>query len=265
MLGLISCSSLIGLTPQAQAKSKTLLLWYPGAAGQPEQVQPLLDTWTQYLESKGITLQAKYLNGAVATDKQHVKKLKPSLAILTLEAYLNLKSQVSMTPLALTQPLASKNGRTQYTVFFNTQAGKTGPLFLSEPLDQNFIKDYLLPQYKEQSMEYTPQALFKLKQIAQGKQTGMVLLNAQETQTVHKLNADWKNNLSTHNSAQTIPTPVVVLFDKQAVNFPKENLTQTLVAMKQDPAGKEILAQLRLLGFMATDAEKYQSSIRVAP
>jgi ABC-type phosphate/phosphonate transport system substrate-binding protein len=65
--------------------------------------------------------------------------------------------------------------------------------------------------------------------------------------------------------ATTVPRPMPLLVASQAVeNGLVAPLQQALLAIAEDPAGRKILARLRLTGFQAIEAESYRILVREA-
>lgn len=254
--------SVIALRPVAAAD--TILLWSPGSEGSAEQAAPLLDSWMDYLENKGLdaSLQAVYRNTAVSVGSDQLKKLKPVAGIISLEAYLALADQKPLTLLLQTRKLPSGNGTSQYVIVKNKMGPEPESLVLSEPLGVDFVQKVVLseaPQsYKNLPRQFSDQVLFKLKKVGQGELNAAVLISDYQAAVLKQLPSQWAKNLEVVISSPVLPAPPLVLFQDWKGSFQADKFKQLLLEMEQDPEGQAILQELRLKGFIAPDATAYQ-------
>ena len=201
----------------ALADSVSFLFWYPGAEGSAEQAAPVLEAWSQYLVEQGlpVTLTPVYSNLPIDQDPK-LKKIKPAAAILSLEAYLSLSQQHSLTLLAQTRKQPSGDGSDSYTVLKNKSDTAIEKVYLSEPLTEQFTRNILLrnaPNYRQLPLEYASQVIQKLKQVGQGKSNNAVLVNAYEAAVLKQMTAPWAQNLTVAVSSPQLPAPPVVVFN----------------------------------------------------
>ena len=252
---------LIGLRPLAA--SDTFLLWSPGAEGTPEQAEPLLDSWMDYLKNKGLdtSLKAVYRNVPVPDGAEQLKKIKPAVAIISLDAYLTLADTDHLAILLQTRKLPSGDGTSEYVLVKNKQDAAPSSLILAEPLTADFVKKILLKDspasYQNLPQQITDQVLFKLKKVGQGELTSAVLISDYQAEVLKQLPSDWAKNLTIVARSPKLPAPPLVLFADAKESFPVEKFQHLLLEMNQDPAGQQILQELRLKGFMKPDVAAY--------
>lgn len=258
-------AGLIFLVIQPVSASNTFLLWSPGAEGTPEQAAPLLESWIEYLHSKGLddaSLKAVYQNISVAEGPRQLKKLKPVAGIISLEAYLSLSGQDPLTLLLQTRKLPSGNGESHYILLKNKQATDVESIQLAEPLAPDFVTKVLLSQapvaYRTLPQHYTDQVLYKLKQVGQGKIRAAVLITDYQEAVLKQLKSPWVKNLEVIARSPSLPAPPLVVFNQWKGSFPAQQFERILLEMDQDPEGKEILQELRLQGFMKPDVAAYE-------
>ncbi len=253
----------IGLL-HARSKEATLLLWYPGAEGSPEQAAPLLETWATYLHNKGlaVTLKPVYLNDAISSGLSKIKKLKPTVAIVSLEAYLSLVDKNPLTLLAQTRNLPAGDGSTHYDILQNKQLKQPKTLYISEPLTAQFTRNILLrnaPNYRQLPLQYVEEALQTLKKAGTGQLDGAVLVSGYEASVLKRLRTPWTQALKQAGQSPRLPSPPVVLFRDWQKDFPHEKFVQLLLEMNKDPEGQELLEELRIKGFMTPHNQDYES------
>lgn len=253
--------SLIGIRPLAAAD--TFLLWSPGAEGTPEQAEPLLENWMTYLHNKGLdaSLKAVYRNVPVTKGAEQLKKIKPVVGIISLEAYLALADKDALAILLQTRKLPNGDGSADYVVVKNKREGIPSSLILSEPLDAAFVKKILLKDspeaYRSLPQEITDQVLFKLRKVGQGELKAAVLISDYQAAVLKQLPSEWAKNLTIVARSPKLPSPPLVLFTARKGSFPVEKFEHLLLEMNQDPEGQQILQELRLKGFMKPDATAY--------
>lgn len=246
------------------AETYPMLLWYPGAEGSPEQAAPILETWTDYLVAKGlpITLKPIYDNHSTSEGMGNIEKIKPAVAITSLESYLYLSKKYSLSLLAQTRKQPAGDGSSQYIVVQNTEAKQIENLFLSEPLEETFMRNIVLrnsPHLRSLPSQYAKQILRTLKKIAHGELSGGVILTDYQEAVLKKMKADWVKKLKKLASSPSLPAPPVVLFEKWKKDFPQDKFVSLLIEMEKNPEGIEILEELRMKGFMTPDTKSYEA------
>jgi hypothetical protein len=253
---------LVGISPSF-AKNHTLLLWYPGAEGSAEQAAPLLETWTDYLTQKGlpVKIEAIYQNHPVDGGTDIIKKLKPAVGIISLEAFLYVSKKYPLTLLAQTRKQPAGDGSSQYLILQNKTAKESDTLYLSEPLTEDFARNIVLhnsPAYRNLPLQYAKQILRTLKKIGSGELQGAALLNSYEEAVLSRMKTPWSTQLKKVASSPKLPAPPVVLFEKWQKDFPHEKFVSLLLEMEKDPEGMEILEELRMQGFMKPNTANYE-------
>lgn len=259
---LILVFSLIGIRPLAAAD--TFLLWSPGSEGTPEQAEPLLESWMDYLKNKGLdtSLKAVYRNVPVPDGAEQLKKIKPVVGIISLAAYLALADTDALSILLQTRKLPSGDGSSEYVVVKNKQEAAPSSLILAEPLAADFVKKILLKDspasYQNLPQDMTDQVLLKLKKVGQGDIKAAVLISDYQAEVLKQLPSDWAKNLTIVARSPKLPSPPLVLFGERKGSFPVETFQRLLLEMDQDPEGQQILHELRLNGFMKPDETAYE-------
>ncbi len=245
------------------ASTYKFLLWYPGAEGSSSQAAPLLEDWMNYLTERGlpVKLEAVYHNDAITSDIK-LKKIKPAVAILSLEGYIHLSTKHSLSLLAQTRKQPAGDGSNQYTILKNSANKTIEKLYLSEPLTEDFVRKIILrntPQHSTVKLEYAPQALRTLKKIGQGEIAAAILINAYEAKVLEKIKTDWSRQLKPVSSSPKLPAPPLILFEDWKKGFPHDKFVSLLMAMPNDEEGKEILHELRMKGFMKPNQNAYEA------
>jgi len=251
ILSLTLFLALFIITGPAFAAAHNVIFWYPGEAGTTVEAQPILDEFLEYVSGKLKTskLSGKYFN---TTDGgiSFISGSKPTIGIISYSAWESTKTKFPNAVVWLaTNPLP--HGQKQETY----ELVSKGPLpagsvavYSSEPLSAEFIKDKLgFAVLKEFKAQQTPQILSKLKSIAEGTTSGVAILSPTEAVTFAKMSAQWTKSLRVIAKSKPVPTARVVLFG----SLPSDatNLRQVLLDLRNDPEVKDILTELRLVGF----------------
>lgn len=235
----------------ALSAGETIVFWYPGEAGTTEEAQPVLDTFLGYVSGKVKTVElgGRYFNTTEA-GLAFINKQKPSIGIISYSAWEANKARFPSAKVWLaTNPLPHGQKQENYML-----AGK-GPVpnanvtvFSSEPLDNEFIKNQLgFTQLKDFKPQPTTQILFKLKSIAEGIASGIAILSPTEGATFQKMSAPWTKSLQIIAKSKPVPTARVVIFNPPLKD--EANLKNIFLNLRNDPEAKEILEDLRLVGF----------------
>jgi hypothetical protein len=87
----------------------------------------------------------------------------------------------------------------------------------------------------------------KLKSISDGTLNALAILTPAEYSTLMSLSAVWAKNLKTLTISAPTPTPGVVLFREPPKNLLL--LKEILLKMKDDLSAKDLLGEMRLVGF----------------
>jgi len=242
------------------ASNMTMIFWYPGEAGSTKEGQPVLDAFFDYINSKMGTskLSGKYFN-TTEDGLVFILKQKPNIGIVSYAAWEANKNKFPGTQIWLaTNPLPHGQKEEQYIIVGKTpspsplpsgeRAKGEGPVFSSEPLSKEFIQNQLgFNQTQKMTPTATPQILLKLKSIAEGTLTAAAILTPNEGATLSKMTAPWTKSLTIIAKSKPVPTARVILFNNPSKEH--DSLKKILLNMRNDPAAKEILEELRLTGF----------------
>jgi len=252
--------ALLFVATSTQASEIKMIFWYPGEAGSTIEGQPVLDAFFDYV-NKNIApskIAGKYFN---TTDGglQFISKQKPALGIVSYAAWEANRQKFPNAQIWLaTNPLPHGQKEEKYILVGRSPSPPPlsplgrgmgeGLVFSSEPLSTDFISNILgLTRAQKMTPTQTPQILFKLRSIAGGTVTGRAILTPNEGATLAKMTVPWTKSLSTIQQSRPVPTARFVLFSP----IPKDadKLRQVLINMRNDPEAKEILNEMRLLGF----------------
>lgn len=229
----------------------------PGQPGTPQDAQPVMDSLAAYLQKNmaGAAIQGAYFNDL----EQAVARLRqnpPAWAIVSLGFYIQYAAQFPMTALASTRPGGSSkdvwrlavakggpddwkslNGEVGGTMLFETKAAAC--ILFGEPTAK--LPFTLTGSFRPLSV---------LRKAATGKAAGIVMDRLQyEAMKSLPLAEKMKVVLST----KEIPTSPVVSFgppDKEM-----KQLTDILLAMKDDQEAESLLQLLQTDGFGPPDPE----------
>lgn len=242
--------SLLFIASRTSFASDSMIFWYPGEAGTTIEAQPLLDTFTKYIETKipALKISAKYFN-TLDEGLSFINKTKPKLGIVSYFAWDENKVKFPGAKVWLaTNPLPHGKKEEVYTLVKKKGSQGAAPkIFLSEPMTDNFVRNILgLNQTQNATLSTTPQMLFKLKEISEGKQNALAILTPTESETLKKMSAQWTRELEIIAQSKPVPTACVILFGQ----IPVENeLKKLLFEIKNDAAAQEMLEEMRLAGF----------------
>lgn len=240
----------IAATSHANAASKRMVFWYPGEAGSTGEAQPTIDSFFQYVKENGkVNLTGAYYN-TMDGGLNYIRSKKPALGILSnfiWEAHKN--SFPSAEIILATLPLPHGASKERYALVGVGPLKDDGSIvYTSEPLSRLFITKALFNDLpRSLKLEQTSSMIQKLKGISQGILKGYAILTPIEAFTLKKIKSTWAQNIKVLNTSQAVPTARLILFDPGFAK--KDVLTETLLNMKNNPEGQEILDSLRLTGF----------------
>lgn len=250
---------------ETEARSFRILFWYPGAEGSPEQAMPLLETWTQYISNQKSfqhKLKPAYQTESVQDGFDSLKKIKPTVGIISLEAYLATRSHISADLLAQTKSEPTGDGSQRYHLFKGKDVGSPTMIELSEPLGKDFVEKILFGgtalSGQHPPLHYADQILLILKRIGRGELKAAALLNAYEAAVLKRTSLPWTKNLVKIAMSPVLPSPPVVVFNDWKHDFPIQAFKEILFSMEKDPEGLEILQELRIRGFMEPNQAAYE-------
>lgn len=246
---------LLGSVTPARAESYRFVFWYPGGAGSTTLAQPVMDLFAAYLQQHtGQQWQARYFQG-LAGGYQYAKTQRPSFGIVSEIVRQRYGSALQLRPLLATRP--APHGKTQEARFLlrsRCPATSTTTLYVAEPtsvaqLRRDFSADTVQGLGTGLKIVETQQLLEMVKGNAAG-QCHHVLLNEREWGTMQQLKTPWAQGLQAIKSTRSMPTPRVVQFGTVDPSLATK-LRGVLRAMANDPEGRQILAELHLVGFGA--------------
>ena len=243
--------SLFLFSISGETKEIKMLFWYPGEAGTPQEAKPVLDLFFHYLSKKLTSDQVTgvYIN-TVNDGIVSIKRELPDIAIVSYPTWVTYKNRMAgAEPWLSALPFPHGKSTEVYTLVGNQStlvAGAT--VYSDETLTSEFIQHYLFPSLKNKiKIQKTPDTFNSLKRIGQKEIKAYILLNPLEVRTLEHLKTPWSQNLHKIQTSQPIPTARVILFSP---DLPQKNrLQKILVEMQRDPAAKEILEEMRLVGF----------------
>jgi hypothetical protein len=225
-----------------------MIFFYPGEAGSTEDAAPILELFFEYLGSKisPFKISGKYFNERT-TGIAYIKKDKPTIGIVSYpEMAQNSELYKNADILLLTRPWPDASEFVKYEMV----AAKTPPpseIISSEPMSVEFIKKNLFDNIPAASIVRTDRRMFfSLKKMASDELEVAAILTPAESYSLSKLSPDWAKNLIKIASSKPMPSAKLVLFSKWEGT---EKLKKALLAMPDDPEGREILNELRLIGF----------------
>lgn len=235
----------------AHAGAVKMLFWYPGEAGSTEEAQPVIDAFLDYVNGKigAGTVVGRYVN-TDAAGIASVKKERPAIGIVSYAAWVQHKAELAGATVVLaTLPLPAGQKTERYALVSATGKIPAGAQILSsEPLSPAFVRAELFPNLPaDAKISQTPQLLFKLKEIGEGKSNAVAILTPTEAATLAQVSAAWSQGVKTIAPSKPVPTARVLLFDPAWKDVAK--FKAALLGAGADPKAKEILTEMRLKGF----------------
>jgi hypothetical protein len=236
---------------QALPTNANFVFLYPGEAGTTKEAQPFLNAFSEYVDDRiaPYSIVCKYFNDL---DKG-VAALKKSNIQFGIISYSTWKQNRVMLPdgdvWLATLPLPGGSQYETYSMVGLSKSPAPGTeVFTSEPLGYKFVQGELFPAIPQGiKLTKTPQILFKLKEISDGKIKGTAILTPMEAATLSKLSATWAKKLKVISVSKSVPTARVVVFDP--VWKGRKLLKKVFLNAHKDTDAADILAELRLKGF----------------
>ncbi len=242
----------------ANAKASKMIFWYPGEAGSTSEAAPILEEFSNYVKKKsGIKLEGTYIND-VSKGIVFIKKQKPTYGIIghiTLDE--NKNTLPPFTRIGKTKPFPDGKTTEQFSLVGyrppESEETWTPPTNLtvlsSVPVSVAYLKSTLFPNLTGNIMiKTTNTILMTLKKMStEANPNQVALLTPMESYTLKSLSAGWTTKLAELAKSEAIPTAALVTFQDDPRKA--DTLVKTLIAMSNDPEGKEILETLRLNGF----------------
>lgn len=236
---------------QALPTNANFIFLYPGEAGSTKEAQPFLNAFSEYVDDRiaPYSIVCKYFNDL---DKG-LALLKSKNIQFGIISYSTWKQNRVILPdgtvWLATLPLPDGNQYETYSMVGLSKSPAPGTqIFTSEPLGYKFVKGELFPNLPSGvKLTKTPQILFKLKQIGEGKVKGTAILTPMEAATLSKLSAAWAKKLEVISVSNKVPTARVVVFDP--VWKGRKLLKKVLLNAYKDKDAVDILVELRLKGF----------------
>jgi hypothetical protein len=234
----------------AEARALKMVFWYPGEAGTTEEGQPVIDAFLDYLSGKLAPdkISGRYVNSA-DSGISYIRKEKPVIGIVSYSAWSQHKGEFpGATVILSTLPLpAGKRLEFYELVGREDKIPANAQILWSEPLSPGFIRAELFPLIPgDATFSQTPQMIFKLKEIGEGRNNSIAILTPTEAATLARVSAAWAKGVKTITKSKPVPTARAVLFDSA---FDATKLKAALVGAAADPKAQEILEELRLKGF----------------
>ena len=231
----------------AKPSKQRVLFWYPGEAGSTTDAQPLLNIFTEYLESKlpEYTFEARYYN-TLGTGITYIKRQLPVIGFLSYPIWYRYKGKIPGAQRWMSVITPVGGIKEKYVLVGNsTQINKNALIYSSDPLPKSFFTEKLFPNWEKPFALYqTSQILSQLKAISGGKKNTFALLTPTEAATLKRLKGTWVKKLVISQKSKSIPPAQIILFEPQFSG--KTKLQKVLLEMIQDENAAEMLAELRI-------------------
>ncbi len=258
---------ILGYVASAHAQSPlSLVFFYPGGQGSPQEAQPLLDEFAAGLEKASdnqFEITIHYLQDSQDGIAQ-IQKSSVTAGIVASDFYYQNSQQTQGSPfkmevLARTLQLPSADGTEQYFLIGPQEQNlpTSGSLSLqsSRPLDSTWLKQQVFPKLNSLTLEDQahPALVSYLRKMgtAPGNGTHWVLLDAFEWNNIRKLSAPWAKTLKVYAESEKVPSAPFVVFNSQLTPEQKAVLLKALLKLTQDSQYRSTLEALRLKGFKA--------------
>ncbi|HPW45664.1 MAG TPA: hypothetical protein PKU96_04760 [bacterium] len=238
-------------TPASAANEAKIIFWYPGEAGNTAEAQPLIDLFCDTINAqiKPFSVSGKYFN-SVAGGLEFIWKEHPQLAIISHPALVQEGAKLGKYETILaTLPEPSGKPLEQYSLVGATPTLQDGAeIVTSEPLSENFIREYLFPNLPQKiSLRSSSQILLELQQIGSGKKKGYAILTPSEAFSLKRIPSAWSKSIKFISHSKEVPSASLVSFDNSWKGIAQ--LKAVLLRLSSNPANSELLGELRLKGF----------------
>ena len=245
------CTITLALAAHARADEVRMIFWYPGEAGSTQEAQPVMDAFSDYVNSemKPDQVKARYFN-TVKGGLDYIARQKPKIGIISYAAWAQNRAKLRGASVVLaTLPLPKGREVQRYAL---VGKGKKVPpdakVYSSEPFTPGFARGDLFPNLPAgATLSQTDRIFVKLKQIAAGQDSAIAILTPIEAATFKKLKSDWAKQIKFIEESKPVPSARVVIFDGSWKG--KEKLSEIFLAANKDPKAAEILEEMRLKGF----------------
>jgi len=235
---------------KAFSSSTKMIFWYPGEAGSTEEARPVLRAFFEYLKEKdgSLVLDGSYFN----TDEglSYIKGKKPEVGILSFFAWTNNRKEFPDAEVLLTiLPKPYGKGSENYALVGTGDLKDDGAIvFTSEPLTADYVRSNLFADLPASvKLTQTASIMQKLKAISSGESPGFAILTPIEAYTLGQVSSEWAKNLKTVATSKPVPSARLILLQPDYKDA--EKLKSVLLQMQNDPGAKDILDELRLVGF----------------
>lgn len=256
----------VGGAAPAEAQAASFYIIHPGGEGDSETARPYLESLFEYLEkTTGVAVSGTYLND----EEEGIKAWtdgKPDIAILAPGFYAKHLKGAAPEPWLATIPIYASGPYEKLYILshLDTDLGalpgrKEGvKLLSSRAYDKAFLTDQLFAQAPDFAKiawqsHAVSDLLGTLKSLSAGTAQGFVLLTGYEYGVVKDLirtQGDFKG-LKLAFTSPELPSSVVVLSAQAGLSADqRDKLKAALVGMSSTLAGKVILKNLRLKGFV---------------
>lgn len=237
------------ITQPLSAKERRFLIWFPGGSGSTEEAQPLMDLLATYLSSHS---SSKWIATYISTEPEglaFISKHKPEIGIVSrlmaLQHPTLIQQRLTTIPKSTGKPLDDYmiiSGPVKESIDNPTLL--TAEPFNRASFDAFFASTPLLAAAKRWPIAPTATLLSSIRQSGEGS-GHMILITANEWQTLQTLAAPWAKGL-TIIAKTTVPASPLVEFGSVT---DWDNLEPIFLNMKQDSEGQSLLTELRLSGF----------------
>ena len=273
-LMVLLAASLVGLA-QGGDPPRELLVCYPGMPGDTEAAKGTMSALAEHLQqtcgwAPG-SLTAIYFN-AEKPAAEHVRATPPRFGILGLSVYLKWKKAGSkLTVLATSERKGATVDRFHLLVPRDSAAktladlkGKTiASSYLEDRAFANVVFGGALDASSGVAIVDTrlvlsaARACGQAKPIATGQTLDGLVVDDYQLEGLQASDRVWKNLKSVWTS-RDLPAAVVVAFEGDAAETKK--LTEVLLSLAQDAAGRRVLEAIQATGFKPANQEAYSAA-----
>lgn len=268
---------------QDAARGQGLVVCYPHAPGSTEAARPVMERLGAYLSWRtGYELAPTYTNDA-AVARRWIDEQRPRFAIVSLALFLRWREPLGLSVVSQSERNNAVTERYHLLVAQTSPwktledvkggvGGRKAVIWSSHLDDARFVTSVVFGgalrvahddsgEAKGVISEQPLRALRKLKagEAFEGQPVDAVLLEDAAWVELQKLQAFREGVRVVHTSAP-LPTPsVVALGDVDAADV--ERLRKALLAMHEDPDGRELLTTLQVTGFRAPTPEAVDAAV----
>lgn len=251
---IVATVPLIWAIPHASALTFDMVA--PGAEGDDESAQPILQEFYSYLKTHtGESWQGTYHNDDADEIIRFLKKQKRDLAVVSHIFQQSEPEHVPSDELVKTIPLYSDGPAETYYLMGGEKPDQKPERILSSAAQESLSLKTLFPDKKNlhnKKIRVSFNLVKDIGLISSGASSHLVLLSGYEYSVIQKLKntrPDFQK-LKLLYASNPQPSAKVVVLNPKVPVLALKKLKQTLLRMGTDPEGRAILKKLRLKGFV---------------